>query len=261
MQYFSHHINGVRATDGDNALHSYCHGRAAQSPVKRNILFIMADQLSAPFLTLHAKNAPIRTVNCNSPFCAPSRICVCIGQLRSTSDSHLAYSDFMTVLDLVAQIQPTVPDQRTLSTAPIPTTRLDHHAPQALTPTSCSSLSSYLNIPPSLMTRRCGAHALSHRSRQSGSAACLVCLGHRPGHEPADAVAVRRQEKSPQCRERIRVRDLGQIRLLQHRQAAFLHDMAKLAFVADALGRGFYEEKSVLSLYAMVSRCSCRLRR
>jgi choline-sulfatase len=63
-----------------------------------NILFVLADQLSAPFLKIHDPNSPIKTPNidrlaengvvfenayCNSPLCAPSRFCMISGQLPS----------------------------------------------------------------------------------------------------------------------------------------------------------------------------------
>ncbi|KAF3389604.1 Choline-sulfatase [Penicillium rolfsii] len=63
-----------------------------------NILYIMADQMAAPLLSLHDKNSPIKTPNldrlasegvvfdsayCNSPLCAPSRFVMVSGQLPS----------------------------------------------------------------------------------------------------------------------------------------------------------------------------------
>ncbi|KAI2795247.1 Choline-sulfatase [Penicillium oxalicum] len=65
---------------------------------KPNILYIMADQMAAPLLSLHDKNSPIKTPNldrlasegvvfdsayCNSPLCAPSRFVMVSGQLPS----------------------------------------------------------------------------------------------------------------------------------------------------------------------------------
>ncbi|KAJ5769575.1 Choline-sulfatase [Penicillium odoratum] len=65
---------------------------------KPNILYIMADQMAAPLLSLHDKNSPIKTPNldrlsaggvtfdsayCNSPLCAPSRYVMVSGQLPS----------------------------------------------------------------------------------------------------------------------------------------------------------------------------------
>lgn len=68
------------------------------SPVKPNILFIMADQMVAPMLKMHNPDSVIQTPNidrlaessvvfdsayCNSPLCAPSRFCLVTGQLPS----------------------------------------------------------------------------------------------------------------------------------------------------------------------------------
>ncbi|KAJ5272964.1 Choline-sulfatase [Penicillium angulare] len=65
---------------------------------KPNILYIMADQMAAPLLSLHDKTSPIKTPNldrlaeggvvfdsayCNSPLCAPSRFVMVSGQLPS----------------------------------------------------------------------------------------------------------------------------------------------------------------------------------
>lgn len=65
---------------------------------KPNILYIMADQMAAPLLSLHDKNSPIKTPNldrlaeggvvfdsayCNAPLCAPSRFVMVSGQLPS----------------------------------------------------------------------------------------------------------------------------------------------------------------------------------
>ncbi|KPI45280.1 Choline-sulfatase [Cyphellophora attinorum] len=67
-------------------------------PAKPNILFIMADQLAAPLLKMHNPKSQIKTPNldklaeqavvfdsayCNSPLCAPSRMCLISGQLPS----------------------------------------------------------------------------------------------------------------------------------------------------------------------------------
>ncbi|CAG8061509.1 unnamed protein product [Penicillium nalgiovense] len=65
---------------------------------KPNILYIMADQMAAPLLSLHDNKSPIRTPNldrladegvvfdsayCNAPLCAPSRFAMVSGQLPS----------------------------------------------------------------------------------------------------------------------------------------------------------------------------------
>lgn len=65
---------------------------------KPNILYIMADQMAAPLLSLHDKDSRIKTPNldrlasegvvfdsayCNSPLCAPSRFVMVSGQLPS----------------------------------------------------------------------------------------------------------------------------------------------------------------------------------
>jgi choline-sulfatase len=67
-------------------------------PAKPNIIFIMADQLAAPLLKMHNPKSQIKTPNldklaersvvfdsayCNSPLCAPSRMCLVSGQLPS----------------------------------------------------------------------------------------------------------------------------------------------------------------------------------
>lgn len=72
----------------------------AQQP---NILFIMADQLAAPLLKMHNPKSQIKTPNldklaersvvfdsayCNSPLCAPSRMCLMSGQLPSKIKSY-----------------------------------------------------------------------------------------------------------------------------------------------------------------------------
>lgn len=66
------------------------------TPKRPNILYIMADQMAAPLLSLHNKASPIKTPNldrlakdavvfdsayCNSPLCAPSRFSMVTGQL------------------------------------------------------------------------------------------------------------------------------------------------------------------------------------
>ncbi|KIW20408.1 choline-sulfatase [Exophiala spinifera] len=72
-------------------------------PAKPNILFIMADQLAAPLLKMHNPKSQIKTPNldklaersvvfdsayCNSPLCAPSRMCLISGQLPSKIGSY-----------------------------------------------------------------------------------------------------------------------------------------------------------------------------
>ncbi|KAB8067361.1 choline-sulfatase [Aspergillus leporis] len=67
-------------------------------PRRPNILYIMADQMAAPLLSIHDKDSPIKTPNldflarngvvfdsayCNSPLCAPSRFVMVSGQLPS----------------------------------------------------------------------------------------------------------------------------------------------------------------------------------
>lgn len=68
------------------------------SSKKPNILYIMADQMSAPLLKMNDPDSLIKTPNldelartgvvfssayCNSPLCAPSRFTMCTGQLPS----------------------------------------------------------------------------------------------------------------------------------------------------------------------------------
>lgn len=68
------------------------------SPKKPNILYIMADQMTAPLLKMNNPSSVIKTPNldklaetgvvfssayCNSPLCAPSRFTMCTGQLPS----------------------------------------------------------------------------------------------------------------------------------------------------------------------------------
>ncbi len=72
-------------------------------PAKPNILYIMADQLAAPLLSMHNPKSQIRTPNldnlaaksvvfdsayCNSPLCAPSRMAMVTGQLPSKIGSY-----------------------------------------------------------------------------------------------------------------------------------------------------------------------------
>ncbi|ERF73424.1 hypothetical protein EPUS_04047 [Endocarpon pusillum Z07020] len=72
-------------------------------PAKPNILYIMADQLAAPLLSIHNPKSQIRTPNldnlasksvvfdsayCNSPLCAPSRMAMITGQLPSKIGSY-----------------------------------------------------------------------------------------------------------------------------------------------------------------------------
>jgi arylsulfatase A-like enzyme len=69
-----------------------------QSTSKPNILFVIADQLTASALKMHDPNSVVQTPNidklaesgvvfdsayCNSPLCAPSRFCMVTGQLPS----------------------------------------------------------------------------------------------------------------------------------------------------------------------------------
>ncbi|KAJ5161422.1 hypothetical protein N7492_006814 [Penicillium capsulatum] len=76
---------------------------------KPNILYIMADQMAAPFLSLHDKNSPIKTPHldrlaeagvvfdsayCNSPLCAPSRFVMVSGQLPSKIGAYDNAADF-----------------------------------------------------------------------------------------------------------------------------------------------------------------------
>jgi choline-sulfatase len=68
------------------------------SSKKPNILYIMADQMTAPLLKMNNPDSVIKTPNldklaetgvvfssayCNSPLCAPSRFTMCTGQLPS----------------------------------------------------------------------------------------------------------------------------------------------------------------------------------
>lgn len=73
-------------------------GVGHESSKKPNILYIMADQMTAPLLKMNNPNSVIKTPNldklaetgvvfssayCNSPLCAPSRFTMCTGQLPS----------------------------------------------------------------------------------------------------------------------------------------------------------------------------------
>lgn len=73
-------------------------GSGHGSSKKPNILYIMADQMTAPLLKMNNPNSVIKTPNldklaetgvvfssayCNSPLCAPSRFTMCTGQLPS----------------------------------------------------------------------------------------------------------------------------------------------------------------------------------
>ena len=75
---------------------------------KPNILYIMADQMAAPLLSIHNKDSPIKTPNldaltkdgvvfdsayCNSPLCAPSRFVMVTGQLPSKIGAYDNASD------------------------------------------------------------------------------------------------------------------------------------------------------------------------
>lgn len=73
-------------------------GGGPNSSKPPNILYIMADQMTAPLLKMNNPNSVIKTPNldklaetgvvfssayCNSPLCAPSRFTMCTGQLPS----------------------------------------------------------------------------------------------------------------------------------------------------------------------------------
>ena len=75
---------------------------------KPNILYIMADQMSAPLLSIYDKSSPIVTPNleklaqggvvfdsayCSSPLCAPSRFVMVTGQLPSRIGAYDNASD------------------------------------------------------------------------------------------------------------------------------------------------------------------------
>ncbi|KAF2839937.1 choline-sulfatase [Patellaria atrata CBS 101060] len=93
-------------------------------PAKPNILYIMADQLAAPFLKMHNPKSQIKTPNldalaersvifdsayCNSPLCAPSRMAMITGQLPakigsfdnacSIGSDTPTYSHYLRALD------------------------------------------------------------------------------------------------------------------------------------------------------------------
>lgn len=70
----------------------------ARDPKRPHILFILADQVSAPLLPIHDESSPIKTPNidalasrsvkfssayCAAPLCAPARSSLCTGQLPS----------------------------------------------------------------------------------------------------------------------------------------------------------------------------------
>jgi choline-sulfatase len=74
-----------------------------------NVVYIMADQMSAPLLSMYNKDSVIKTPNldrlakdavvfesayCNSPLCAPSRFTMCTGQLPSKIAGYDNASDF-----------------------------------------------------------------------------------------------------------------------------------------------------------------------
>lgn len=76
---------------------------------KPNILYIMADQMAAPLLSIHDSRSPIKTPNlarlanegvvfdsayCNSPLCAPSRFVMVSGQLPSKIGAYDNAADF-----------------------------------------------------------------------------------------------------------------------------------------------------------------------
>ncbi|KAL9107877.1 MAG: hypothetical protein Q9227_007295 [Pyrenula ochraceoflavens] len=79
-----------------------------QNHDRPNILFIMADQMAAPLLSMYNSESPIKTPNldrlakesvvfdsayCNSPLCAPSRFCLVSGQLPSKIGAYDNASD------------------------------------------------------------------------------------------------------------------------------------------------------------------------
>ncbi|KAJ4989477.1 choline-sulfatase [Stagonosporopsis vannaccii] len=78
-------------------------GHGQDSSKKPNILYIMADQMTAPLLKMNDPNSVIKTPNldklaetgvvfssayCNSPLCAPSRFTMCTGQLPSKINGY-----------------------------------------------------------------------------------------------------------------------------------------------------------------------------
>ena len=86
--------NGVQGRDG--------HSNPV-FPAKPNILYVMADQLAAPLLSVHNPKSQIKTPHldglaaksvvfdsayCNSPLCAPSRMAMITGQLPSKIGSY-----------------------------------------------------------------------------------------------------------------------------------------------------------------------------
>lgn len=88
-QYEEYERNGFTNTYTDSEA-------SVPASSRPNILYIMADQMSAPLLKMHNKDSPIKTPNidrlaatgvvfdnayCNSPLCAPSRFCMVTGQL------------------------------------------------------------------------------------------------------------------------------------------------------------------------------------
>ncbi|KEF51816.1 choline-sulfatase [Exophiala aquamarina CBS 119918] len=91
-------------TSPPNGLNGQQDGYSAPLFVQQpNILFIMADQLAAPLLKMHNPKSQIKTPNldklaersvvfdsayCNSPLCAPSRMCLMSGQLPSKIKSY-----------------------------------------------------------------------------------------------------------------------------------------------------------------------------
>lgn len=81
---------------------------AAQTK-RPNVLYIMADQMSAPMLSMYNKDSVVKTPNldslankgvvfdsayCNSPLCAPSRFTMVTGQLPSKIGGYDNASDF-----------------------------------------------------------------------------------------------------------------------------------------------------------------------
>src|SRR5690242_13031256 len=78
-------------------------GLGEDSSKKPNILYIMADQMTAPLLKMNNPDSVIKTPNldklaetgvvfssayCNSPLCAPSRFTMCTGQLPSKINGY-----------------------------------------------------------------------------------------------------------------------------------------------------------------------------
>jgi choline-sulfatase len=97
-------------TNGVNGFHIHdCHAHPGRSAVKQNILFIMADQMSASELRIYNPESKILTpalnklaedavvfesAYCNSPLCAPSRFCLASGKLASKIGAYDNASDF-----------------------------------------------------------------------------------------------------------------------------------------------------------------------